>query len=631
MTGDFNLYSAITVIDRQNLETILEQQGMSMTGYFSDDDFIRVGHLANARYVLAGSITRTATVYMLEFAVTDVQTGVRRASHPPTPVSIANLENLSAVREATAGLMGQLGVNLTARGRQQLTRAVEMADVQAQTALARGITAQRQGLEAEALSNFLLAGSHDPELAEAASRLNIITAGISRANIGAGAAQDIAWRRQWMDRLQQTEAFFVSYTQRQPYFLVYEPNIREGAINHLDETVELRFWMSLVPDAVWAGSVNRAILTVADSLRATGRAEAWGLDWPANHVGFVQPFGDRAGSLAVSMEIANRHGTVIGRQTVDMPTGYNIHSRISRAIVPIRWEGDVVFPGVEIDSITDRLTVRVAGINGVPAEEGARRYGVTVMSNEALFRAAGIRSVPADTSQFTVQADGTLSLWSGTGTEVDIPFMVNGVWVTAIGDRVFSQRGLTRVTIPDTVRSIGAYAFYGNRLAGVTIPVSVTTIGALAFAGVGSRTRHQSSGQLRSVNIPDSVTAIGHFAFAGNQLANVTIPGSVISIGYGSFRHNRLTSVTIGNGVTSIDRRAFFANELTSVTIPDSVRAMGDISFAMNQLASISIGANVDVHNITNWNCGFSNFYNQNGRRAGTYRLSGNTLTFTPR
>jgi len=84
ITGDFNLYSAITVIDRQNLETILEQQGLSMYGYFSDEDFIRIGHIVNAHYVLTGAmITRTATVYMLEFAVTNVQTGVRRASRPP--------------------------------------------------------------------------------------------------------------------------------------------------------------------------------------------------------------------------------------------------------------------------------------------------------------------------------------------------------------------------------------------------------------------------------------------------------------------------------------------------------------------------------------------------------------------
>jgi len=147
------------------------------------------------------------------------------------------MEDLSAVRAATADLLGQLGVNLTARGRQELARTPEMAVVQAQTALARGITAQRQGLEAEALSHFIQASVRDPYLREAENRLGTMTVGLSHTNLGAGAARDIMWRRQWVERLQETEDFFINYTQRQSYFLVYEPNIRYGA--HHNETMEL--------------------------------------------------------------------------------------------------------------------------------------------------------------------------------------------------------------------------------------------------------------------------------------------------------------------------------------------------------------------------------------------------------
>jgi len=192
MTGDFNLYSAITIIDRQNLDTILEQQGLSISGHFSEADFIRIGHLANAHYVLTGTITRTPTAYMLGFAVTNVQTGVRRASRPPTPVSLQALEDLSAVRVASADILGQLGVNLTARGRQELTRPLDMSEVHAQTALARGITAQRQGMEAEAMSHFIQANVQAPELEEAENRLAILTAGLARTDFGVGARQDIA-------------------------------------------------------------------------------------------------------------------------------------------------------------------------------------------------------------------------------------------------------------------------------------------------------------------------------------------------------------------------------------------------------------------------------------------------------
>ena len=65
--------------------------------------------------------------------------------------------------------------------------------------------------------------------------------------------------------------------------------------------------------------------------------------------------------------------------------------------------------------------------------------------------------------------------------------------------------GLTSVTIPDSVTSIGDEAFYNcTRLTSVTIPDSVTSIGNYAF--------YCCTG-LTSVTIPNSVTSIGDNAF----------------------------------------------------------------------------------------------------------------------
>jgi len=581
MTGDFNLHSAITIVDRQNLETILEQQGLSMSGHFSEDDFIRIGHIANAHYVLTGAITRTATVYMLEFAVTNVQTGVRRASRPPAPASLQALEDLSAVRAATADILGQLGVSLTARGRQELARPLDIAAAQAQTALARGITAQRQGLEVEALSHFIQAGVHNPELWEAEDRLEMLTVSLARSDFGAGARQDIVWRRQWLERLQSAETFFINYTQRQSHFLVYDPNsIREGTINHQNETMELRFWMSLAPDPAWASTINQVIAHMASGLIETGRAEAWGLNWPYSPLSPSPPFANRENNLTVVAEIINDRGIGIARQTVSIPAGFNIHSRISRRIIPKQWEGDVVFPAVDVNQVTERLGIRIASINGAPTANAARQTGVTAMSNAEFFRETGIRKLPRDTSNFVVRDDGTLIRFDGRETEVFIPFMVNGVHVTAIGDRVFEGKGLTRVVIPDTV------------------------------------------------------TSIGNSAFNNNQLIDVTLPGSVSVIGNSAFSNNRLRSIDISDSVTSIGMRAFWNNQLTNVTIPSSVTFIGESAFSQNQLINISIGAYADLH----WNAlgcccqgSFHSFYTQNGRRAGTHARSGNTWTFTPR
>ncbi len=69
--------------------------------------------------------------------------------------------------------------------------------------------------------------------------------------------------------------------------------------------------------------------------------------------------------------------------------------------------------------------------------------------------------------------------------------------------------GLTSVTIPNSVTSIGDGAFSDcSGLTSVTIPDSVTSIGDYAFS---------SCTGLTSVTIPDSVTSIGDGAFARLQ------------------------------------------------------------------------------------------------------------------
>ena len=98
-----------------------------------------------------------------------------------------------------------------------------------------------------------------------------------------------------------------------------------------------------------------------------------------------------------------------------------------------------------------------------------------------------------------------------------------------ISDSAFSGcKGLTSVTIPNSVTNIVDWAFYDcTGLTSVTIPNSVTSIGKSAFYGCSG---------LTSVAIGNSVTSIGYSAFYGCKgLTSVTIPNSVTSIGNWAF------------------------------------------------------------------------------------------------
>ena len=186
-----------------------------------------------------------------------------------------------------------------------------------------------------------------------------------------------------------------------------------------------------------------------------------------------------------------------------------------------------------------------------------------------------------------------------------------------------SCSGLTSVTIPNSVTSIGEYAFYNcSGLTSVTIPNSVTSIGESAFRGcsgltsvtipnsvttIGERAFYNCSG-LTSVTIGNSVTSIGNSAFSGcSGLTSVTIPNSVTSIGSSAFQYcSGLTSVTIPNSVTTIGGAAFqYCSGLTSVTIPNSVTSIGSYTFeACNSLISVTIPNSVtSIGNYAFYNC----------------------------
>jgi len=126
-----------------------------------------------------------------------------------------------------------------------------------------------------------------------------------------------------------------------------------------------------------------------------------------------------------------------------------------------------------------------------------------------------------------------------------------------------------------------------GRVGEYVIPSGVTDI-AGAFAGCAG---------LTSVTMPQSVTSIGRGTFAGcTGLTNVSIPDSVAYIDDSAFEDcTWLTSVTIGKGVTSIGDFAFQGcTGLTNLVIPNGVTSIWSYAFqGCSSLASLTIGNGV--------------------------------------
>jgi len=479
ITGDFNRFSAMTIIDRQNFEKILEEQRLSTSGYFSDEDYIRIGHLINTRYILVGSVTRTTNAYMFELSVTDAESGERKASYPPTQISSLALENLTAVREATAVLLEQLGVRLTDQGRQELRKAPDTAAVQAEMALARGITAQRQGTEVAALSYFFQAAAMNPSLLEATNRSSILNANISSGNIGEDVRNDIVWRRNWLQRMTETEQSFAEFnrTGPMPYTLFYSDEIKQGAVNYQNETVTLSIETNLRPSHTWGRTVGlpmqKTLRAVYDGLQATQRAGTWSLDsWPRRGVTNLNSLARQDNSFTIVAELLNDQNRVIGRQSF-RSDGWWEFTYDKQAPVGIRISDDVkrtVNFTVKADDITDRLTIRIASINGVDAETAARNGVLQIRAMpKSVYNTNDFLNGTYDFALGEIR--GPVRRGEAAGTTINgvsygiyIPSAIFGDPVVTIGREAFSGSFRESIYLPDSITFIGEGAFrnYNN-------------------------------------------------------------------------------------------------------------------------------------------------------------------------
>ena len=197
--------------------------------------------------------------------------------------------------------------------------------------------------------------------------------------------------------------------------------------------------------------------------------------------------------------------------------------------------------------------------------------------------------------EYIINSDNTVSIEdvlnkSTLSGEFIVPKTIDGYEVAHISTGAFRYcDGLTSITIPDSVTSIGEEAFFRcTGLTSITIPDSVTSIGGAAFRDcIG----------LTSVNIGDGVTSIGEYAFEDcANLTSITIPDSVTNIGDYAFSNcYDLTSITISNNIVNMGTYVFSGcNSLESVVLPDSITVIEDGTFKFcEKLKSISMSNNV--------------------------------------
>jgi len=587
--SNFSGYSAISVLDRERLDS---QYAELLSGYYDDNAKagLDLGHLTPTTHIMGGNITRTATGYALQMQITKSSDKMTTASYSGT-FTFAELDNLTGIRRASLDLLQKMGVTLTAQAKGELAGAAMDNHVTAQIALARGITAQKQGTEVAALSYYFQAAAYDPSLMEAANRSSILNANISSGNIGDNVRNDIAWRKDWVARLMETEQFFDSFnkTESMPYTLFYvSDEIKQGAVNYQNETVTLSIETHLHGSGVWTVSIERALQAVYDGLDATKRKDTWGLgNWPQQGVTNLKSFAGRNQSFAVVFELLNNQDKVIGKQTLQAGGSWGLNWS-GRPVISVNADDrkTLNFQNVNANDISNSMTIRVATVNGADAETTARNGVLQIRAitrKDFDWNSNTFRFSKGEIQGFVNDAARKAEIVGRILIELIIPNSIWGDPVMFIGNRAFAELGLNRVTIPNSVISIGSEAFANNNLTSIKGGNSVSSIGARAFKNAFSA-GNNFWGEIGLI-IPNNVTSIREEAFYQREDEGVSA----------NLNRGRITNIIIGANV------AVYQN-----------------AFTFYKESRLDNGKLV--------NAGFTGFellYFQNGRKAGAYKKYG--------
>jgi hypothetical protein len=212
--------------------------------------------------------------------------------------------------------------------------------------------------------------------------------------------------------------------------------------------------------------------------------------------------------------------------------------------------------------------------------------------------------------------------------------MILGTGLSEIPDYFCYACGMTDLSIPNNITSIGYRSFYNSEIVTITFGTGVQTIDDGAFSGSSIETLILNEGLtsigdssfdsnlISSLTLPSTLEYIDWYAFYYNELTSLTLPSNITYIGNQAFNNNllpdnqafiyyrnpdtsiddsilisyggaRTDNVIVPNNVVTIDMYAMESQGITSITFPSGLETIGVGSLFGNELTSITLPSNL--------------------------------------
>ena len=231
--------------------------------------------------------------------------------------------------------------------------------------------------------------------------------------------------------------------------------------------------------------------------------------------------------------------------------------------------------------------------------------------------------------------------------EIIIPSVIDNQTVVGIADKehnsgVFERKGIRKVVLPETLKTIGDWAFQNNLLTGINFPASIDSIKnyvfahnyfevigfqsncSLKFIGNDAFAYNLSQEGVDSIKFPKSLNYIESCAFYGQKINRIIFEknSSLKHIGICAFDGSRVTYLSLPDSLEYIGDLAFIRNSLSEINLPEMISFIGAYAFAEGRLASIDLPSPVIKEDSV-----FVEWQNSNGTVVN--KITNHSLSYT--